>query len=1162
MAQDISIASVYIDDHQAGQKLKELATEADKLALKMNKLRKANDKAGYDKARKEWRAATKELTIHKRTVVDVTKVLNNLSGHSQKQLIKTQKILRNEVVKMNRSTKEELALYNTKVAQLKRVDAELSKVRMEMKSLNATQQSWLSRSAGAFNKYSMMIGGVMASLFGMVMAFRKAIGASDDFEVALDGLAALTGLGGDELNYLAEQAKKLSVTTDESGVRITQSAADILNAYKRMGSARPELLQDKEALAEVTKNAIILSEAATMELVPATNALATALNQFNASAEDSARYMNAMGAGSKYGAGNIEYIAKALEKSGTSAKMAGMEIEETIAIIETIAPKFAEPSIAGTQLRNIFIRLQVGADAFNPKIVGMTNALDNLAKANLSTAEKVKLFGLRNINAAETLITYRKQMSHFKEILTNTNIATEQAIINTDNHASKIEQAKNKLNLVSIELGEHLAPAMTFSTNAASYLIKGTLKLIKTLYKYRVVILSATAAIVAYNLYVNASAIKLRLFTIATNIATKATKAFNWAMKSNPIGLLIGLLAAAATTFFLFRKKADEATTAQKEFNDEIERGKDLLKDNKSLNDRFKLIYKMSATQIKRFKEDVKLQVAEVDLLNEKKLLAEQKYIEESAKLNEWINQASEEGNARYYRQHNESMKKDMLAAQRYFVLLSQQVENANAKQLQSYIEFADDRLKLLGEGQYTNVDLLDADDSSKKKFDPANIGSKELASILSLNKQKRAAFQDQRNQDIIDLKKAFDDQSRERQIAHNQELVALGTNENAKKQLQDQFRKEELTKQLAFLQQVIDRSQEIIATGGVNGLSLEDALLSDEDKEALLEKIEELKLKISELNVDLIPDPDNKTDILGMSQEDWDTFQMNMQLAFDIVGTMGAIWANMNQSITNQETAAFDHYKVGVEKKIQLLNKQKEAGFISEELYISKVEKLNEGVEKKRKKLEHDAAVRERESAVFAILLNTAMGVMSVWAQYAAAPPVAALMSALVTALGVSQIAALPPVPQYAKGNYMNVVGRDDGRTYNARVIDNHSSGFFSDPTFIKGLGLVGDTPKKELVFNPVDTQKIIDNDYLLSAINETLDVPQFADGNADTIINDSTTQNQYYSDPILIQAITRLNSILENPLIATLLANEDYVIAHQKIVTEVDDLYSEVNQ
>ena len=135
----------------------------------------------------------------------------------------------------------------------------------------------------------------------------------------MDNLSALTGLGGKNLSWLGDQAKEMSVKTTESGIKIKQSATDILDAFTKIGSQRPELLKNKEALAAVTEDAIILSEAAKIELEPATASLANVMNQFNEKSSSSRRIINELAAGSQTGSGDIQYLSNAIEKCGTSA---------------------------------------------------------------------------------------------------------------------------------------------------------------------------------------------------------------------------------------------------------------------------------------------------------------------------------------------------------------------------------------------------------------------------------------------------------------------------------------------------------------------------------------------------------------------------------------------------------------------------------------------------------------------------------------------------------------------------------------------------------------------------------------------------------------------------------------------------------------------------
>ena len=157
-----------------------------------------------------------------------------------------------------------------------------------------------------------------------------------------------------------------------------------MDAFTKVGSARPELLQDKDALVAVTKEAIILSNAAKIELQPAIEGLTMVMNQYNVSADQARLIINVLGAGSKEGAGEIPYLTVGFEKAGTTASLAGLSIETLAATLETLAPRFSQPEIAGRGLRGMLLRLQIGADDTNPAIVGMTTAIENLGKKMLT----------------------------------------------------------------------------------------------------------------------------------------------------------------------------------------------------------------------------------------------------------------------------------------------------------------------------------------------------------------------------------------------------------------------------------------------------------------------------------------------------------------------------------------------------------------------------------------------------------------------------------------------------------------------------------------------------------------------------------------------------------------------------------------------------------
>lgn len=372
----------------------------------------------------------------------------------------------------------------------------------------------------------------------------------------------------------------------------------------KTGSARPELLKNKEALLAVTQEAIILSNAAKIKLQPAIEGLTMVMNQYNVSASEARWIINVLGAGSKAGAGEIPYLTVGFEKAGTTAKLAGLSIETLTATLETLAPRFSQPEIAGRGLRGMLLRLQVGADDTNPKIVGMGTALENLGKKMLSPKEMLETFGLENIAVAQTLVTNVQELKNYEKAVTGTNVAIEQAAINTDNNNSKLAQAKNRLNVMSIELGEKLAPALQISTSSLSYFIKGMSVLIDFIGRNKTVILTLIYSITAYTVATKLATMwearlnKEKLINIVIGklqawaynaqfaaialynagvallsgnlaVATIQFRAFSAAMAANPIGLIVGLLVAAGTAmYYYYSGQMTAAQKAQKVMND------------------------------------------------------------------------------------------------------------------------------------------------------------------------------------------------------------------------------------------------------------------------------------------------------------------------------------------------------------------------------------------------------------------------------------------------------------------------------------------------------------------------------------------------------------------------------------------------------------------
>lgn len=567
MADYVARSSVHLNGQQAEDQLEKLGKRAKELEEQMKKLRQANDLAGYSKLEKELKQVKKETTQLRKEIFSVEAVMKNLSGASFKEIETAARKARNELKAMKQTDPG----FKEKTEQVKILSKKLS----ELNNLGKAHQSTFSRVADGFNKYFGMATAAIASFTGVALGVRKAIDSFNEFEERVSNLSALTGLAGDELKWLADKADELSKSSLESGIRVTQSAKDIVDAFTKTGSARPELLKNKEELARVTQEAIILSNASKTELQPAIEALTMVMNQYNVPASEARRIINSLAAGSKEGAGEIPYLTTAFEKAGTVAADAGISIETLVATIETLAPRISQPEIAGRSLKGVILDLQTGADDTNPAIVGLATALENLGKKQLSTTELVKLFGVENITTAKILIDNVGELKKYEAAVTGTSVAIEQATVNTNNNSAKLAQAKNSINLVSKELGEKLSPAYSSIVGKTSLLLNGLTILVDFFTKYGRLIIISTAAVAGYTIAVKSAAIADTAWTAIKGVltgqitlATIAQQGFNAAMKLNPIGLFIGLLAAGITWLITWNNKTGEVTKAFHKWKD------------------------------------------------------------------------------------------------------------------------------------------------------------------------------------------------------------------------------------------------------------------------------------------------------------------------------------------------------------------------------------------------------------------------------------------------------------------------------------------------------------------------------------------------------------------------------------------------------------------
>ncbi|RIV20509.1 phage tail tape measure protein [Fibrisoma montanum] len=543
-------------------------------------------------------------TQQDRAVIDL--VINGQQAKtSLKEVERAVVLARIEFKKLREEDNPEL--YRAKLAEYQKL---LEAQRQMAGRVNETTTAWgrFKQQFSFANLTAGIVGGnIITSTLEKIASLGPAVvNAYREFNSASQELSAVTGLTGADLAYLNQQAQQM-------GPGLGKSAAEMLEAYKLMGSAKPELLAQKELLAETTLAAITLSQAGKIDLAEATSVTAESLNQFGESADQANRFINVIAAGAKEGSAEINQMGAALKNSGTVAAAQGLSFEQTNAILQSMSTIALKGGEAGTGLRNVLLTLGSGANETNPKVVGLETALENLGKKNLSTAEMTKLFGKENLVAAQHIIGHRKEITELTKKVTGTQEAFGQAAKNNATLDYQLAQLSATASGLAVALFSKVEPAFSAVVSAGTTLLKLLTSGLSTgrawqwtkensvaigSLAYALVVLNANFIRATVSAAANTTAVLLNkaayelgyrwlviqtaaqgawsvavgLATGRITLATAATSAWNAVLRMNPVGLVVtavmGLVAAVKlysdNTAAAIRLERDRAKLSEK----------------------------------------------------------------------------------------------------------------------------------------------------------------------------------------------------------------------------------------------------------------------------------------------------------------------------------------------------------------------------------------------------------------------------------------------------------------------------------------------------------------------------------------------------------------------------------------------------------------------
>ena len=279
----------------------------------------------------------------------------------------------------------------------------------------------------------------------------------------------------------------------------------------------------------------------------------------------------------------------------------------------------------------------------------------------------------------------------------------------------------------------------------------------------------------------------------------------------------------------------------------------------------------------------------------------------------------------------------------------------------------------------------------------------------------------------------------------------------------------------------------------------------------------------------------DNWQDALDLMDQGLQEFA---SAAFDIYGSIAQIQDNMMQAELQKTQEAYD-------AKSAALKRQLDQGVISQKAYDAKMQKLTEEKEKKEKKLKHEQFAREKAANIVQALINGALAITNIWAQWADQPIVAAVLTAVAAATNAVQIAAIATQPNpYAKGGYIR------GRQY--AVMGEQGD------EWVASNKLLRDKEAATVIAALDDYQK--GNRNALANISFATPDPkimsQAVSGNGRTFAPSNQTTNNYYQNSDnseLLKEMRQMNDFLRDP-------NNRRAYISRKIQLEFDEQEEEI--
>jgi len=439
-----------------------------------------------------------------------------------------------------------------------------------------SSMSRMNRAMGGLKTAAMGLAGGLA--IGSLVT--TATSAMTDYNQSVRSLQAITGLTGKTFIPFEKEIKNI-------GNELKLAYPTVSKAMELMGSLDATLLENAKDMGAMTRAAILLSKASGADLPETAQSLTSILKIFGDNASQAARYVDILSTSEQKGTYTVSQLADGLKTVGGTARVLGLNVDETAALLQALAPSSKSVEVASTGLNAILNKLGVTTGQFNPKIVGSAKAFDNLAKANLTLGQAQKLVGAERAGMLLSLINQNKVVQDLSNNQYLEGNAMAQAATRATAFNVRIEQLGSRFKNLMITGSETSGILNIFGgilgliTNNLGLIIGVIGGVIAYYIAYKTITLAITAVTIAKNVALGVSiamhgglimalkgnVVALNTLKIVTGIATAAQWLFNTSLFGCPIIWIIAGIMALVGVIILLVKYWDKIKAKVDEFS-------------------------------------------------------------------------------------------------------------------------------------------------------------------------------------------------------------------------------------------------------------------------------------------------------------------------------------------------------------------------------------------------------------------------------------------------------------------------------------------------------------------------------------------------------------------------------------------------------------------